>query len=152
MAAQTLNDVLSRTREFHKGLAESLNRSAADNQDVRAKLLLDYLQSHEEKLANALKTFQETAELKQLDTWFYEFAQKHNVIRSGQHHKPFSEMTTDEILAEVMDEHQQVIQLYRYLYGRAGTSPAGELLQELVELEQHEAMLLNREGERTDEL
>lgn len=152
MAAQTLNDVLSRTREFHQQLSESMVDAARSTDNTRAQLLLDYLKDHEAKLARSLKTLQETADGKQLDTWFYEFTQKHNVIQAGEHHKPFSQMTSTEIMAVVMEEHEQVIQLYRYLYGRAGTSPAQELLRELVDLEQNQAMLLSQEGNRAEEM
>ena len=152
MPAHTLNDVLSRTRAFHCELSENMNKGANNTESTRAQLLLDYLQGHEERLARTLKTFQETADRKQLDTWFYEFTQKHNVIQTGEHHKPFSEMTSTEIMDEVMNEHEQVIQLYQYLYGRAGTSPAHELLRELIDLEQHEAMRLSQAGNRAEDM
>jgi hypothetical protein len=152
MAAQTLNDVLSRTREFHNRLAKCLEDSAENAKDPRVSLLLDYIHDHEERVSRALQAIQESAEKNQLETWFYEFTQKHNVIRTDREHKPFSEMTTDEIVAEVAEQHDEIIQLYRYLYGRAGTTPATELLRELVDLEEHEAMRLVQEASRTDEM
>ena len=152
MAAQTLNDVLSRTREVHNLLAASLSQSANQTENSRAELLLDYLSDHEHKLAAALQTIQDSADKKQLETWFYEFAQKHNVLRTDAQHKPFSEMTTDEIMAEIADEHEQIIELYRYLYGRAGTSSSHELLKQLIDLEQHEAMQMVQQGEQADDM
>lgn len=152
MAAQTLDDVLSRTREFHDRLAKCLDKSAENTENPRAELLLNYLRDHEKTLSQMLGKMQGTADRKQLDTWFYEFTQKHNVIRSEPQHKPFSEMATDEIMSEVMDQHEEIIELYRYLYGRAGTSPAQELLRELVDFEQHEAMLLAQEGMRAEDM
>lgn len=152
MAAQTLNEVLSRTREFHDVLAAGLSDSAAQTDDRRAELLLDYLSDHERKLSAALQELQNSADKKQLDTWFYEFAQKHNVLRTDAQHKPFSEMSTEEIMAEVSNEHEQIIELYRYLYGRALTSSSHELLRELIDLEEHEAMKMVQQGERSDEM
>lgn len=152
MAAQTLNDILNRTQEFHNGLAKSLEESVDEIENERAQLLLDYLREHEQKLAHALHVMQDSADLKQLNTWFYEYTQKHNVIRAKQEHKPFSQMNSREIMAEVMDEHDQIIELYRYLYGRAGTSPAQELLQELIQLEQSETMLMAQEGNRAEDM
>ncbi len=150
--AQTLNDVLDRTRELHSGLAASLGRAASATDDPRAQLLMDFLSEHEEKLEQAVDSIQKNADAKQLDTWFYDFTQKHNVVRTGGDHKTYSKMTTDEIMGEVMEEHDQIIQFYRYLYGRAGTSPAHELLRELLELEQHEAMQLSQEGNRANDM
>lgn len=152
MAAQTLDDVLSRTREFHDGLARCLNESAEATEDPRAELLLNYLSDHEHTLSQLLEKMQSGAERKQLDTWFYEFTQKHNVIRSEPEHKSFAEMTSDEIMTEVMNQHEEIIELYRYLYGRAGSTPAQELLRELVDFEQHEAMLLAQEGMRAEDM
>jgi hypothetical protein len=150
--AYTLSEVISRTREFHNRLAESLENSVKTSTDERIALLLSYIYGHEERLSRALKVIQETAEKKQLETWFYEFSQKHNVIRKDREHRPFSEMTTNEILAEVGEEHNEIVELYRYLYGRAGSTPATELLRELVDLEEHETMRLMQEASRTDEI
>jgi hypothetical protein len=151
MAAQTLNDVLSRTREFHSRLSECLGRSSDRTDNTRAELLLDYLQDHEQKLSRALEVMQNSADHKQLDTWFYEFTQKHNVIRTSQENKAYAEMDVDDIMAAVTDQHKQIIELYRYLYGRAGTSPARELLKQLIDLEEHEAMRLSQQGSRSNE-
>jgi hypothetical protein len=148
----TLNDMLSRTREFHRRLAKGLEESAKISTDERVTLLLGYIYGQEERVSRALQVIQDSAEKSQLETWFYEFSQKHNVIRRDREHKPFSEMTTDEILAEVGEEHNEIVELYRYLYGRAGTTPATELLRELVDLEEYETMRLMQEASRTNEM
>lgn len=152
MTAQTLNDVLSRTREFHDQLAKSLDSAADSTTSERAELLLEYLSDHEQQLSETVKAAQDSADENDLDTWFYEFTQKHNVIHAEPDHKPFDAMDTEEIMAEVMNQHEQIIQLYRYLYGRAWASSAKPLLQQLIDLEKHQAMLLAREGMRAEDM
>lgn len=151
-AAQSLDEVLTKTREFHANLAKSLDANASQNPDPRAELLVNYLKDHEIKLEKALKTLQDSADKEDLNTWFYEYAQPENILRTSPSQKPFSRMTTDEIMEEVSNQHQQVIEFYRYMYGRAGGTDAGELLRELIELEQTETNMMMYEGSRVEEM
>lgn len=151
-AAQSLDEVLTKTREFHANLAKSLDVTASENPDPRAELLVNYLKDHEIKLEKALKILQDSADKEDLNTWFYEYAQPENILRTNPSHKPFSRMTTDEIMEEVSNQHQQVIEFYRYMFGRAGGTDAGELLRELIDLEQTETNLMMYEGGRVEEM
>lgn len=151
-SAQSLDEVLTKTREFHANLAKSLDIPSNGNVDPRAELLVNYLKDHELKLSKALKTLQSSANKKDLNTWFYEYAKPENILRCKPSHKPFSRMTTDEIMEEVSNQHQQVIEIFRYMYGRAGGTNTGELLRELIELEQTETNMMMYEGARVEEI
>lgn len=151
-AAQPLDEVIAKTREFHGNLAKSLDISANESTDPRARMLMDYLCDHELKLEKALKTLQKSANDDDLRTWFYEYAQPENILRTRPHHKPFSQMNSGEIMEEVANQHKQVIEFYRYMYGRAGGTETGELLRELIDLEQTETNLMMYEGNRVEEM
>ncbi len=51
---------------------------------------------------------------------------------------PFQDLEPEEIMGIVTDRHDQVIELYLYLYGRADIEDARELMEELKSLEEQE--------------
>ncbi len=57
-------------------------------------------------------------------------------------------MSFDEISHEVFAFHDQAIELYRYLEGRAEIPEARILIQELRKMEEHEAMRLAHQADR----
>ena len=63
-----------------------------------------------------------------------------------------SNLSVDDISATVFGVHQQLIELYRYLMGRADTPELRELISELLDLEQHEAMRLAYQVDRLNDL
>jgi hypothetical protein len=44
------------------------------------------------------------------------------------------------VMTRIIDQHNQMIELYRYLHAQAGAASAKELLQSLITMEEHEAM------------
>jgi hypothetical protein len=52
----------------------------------------------------------------------------------------------------ISDQHQQVIELYRYLYLRADIPSAKELLENLKSLEEHESMLMSQGANRLSDM
>ena len=152
MQVETLRDVLNWTREHHQHLASCMQHCADENESERAKLLLDYLSDHEQKLVEVLDGFRETADSKALDTWCYEYLDKHPIVRHGKCDKPFAEMTADEIITEISHQHGQIIELYRYLRGRDAALSWQELLDQLVSLEEHESMQMVQAANRLHDL
>ncbi|BBI76192.2 hypothetical protein HAALTHF_53590n [Vreelandella aquamarina] len=68
------------------------------------------------------------------------------------HRHPYAALGFNEICREIFDFHDQVTDLYRNLVGKAEIPEARELLESLLELEQHEAMRLVRQTGRMDDL
>lgn len=68
MQVETLKDVINWTREAHQHLASCMQHCAGENESARAKLLLDYLTDHEQKLVKVLDEFEETANVSALNT------------------------------------------------------------------------------------
>jgi len=152
MQVETLRDVLHWTREYHQCLADCLQDSVDQNESERAKMLLKYLGEHEQKLVTVLEGFEKGADENALNTWCYEYFDKHPVIRHQQCECPFSELGTTEIMTEITTLNQQVIELYRYLQSRAESEGGKELLSQLSELEKHEAMRMVTSANRLEDL
>ncbi len=152
MQIETLRDVLNWTRGFHQHLASCMRHCAGENESERAKLLLDYLSAHEQKLVEVLDGFRETADVKALNTWCLEYLDKNPIVRHELCDKPFAEMNADEIITEIIHQHGQVIELYRYLRGRDAAPSCWELLDQLLSLEEHEAMRMAQAANRLHDL
>jgi hypothetical protein len=54
--------------------------------------------------------------------------------------EPFAKLNATEIMEVIVEQHEQVIELYRYLASRADIPSAKELLEPLKSLEEHEVM------------
>lgn len=152
MKIETLKDILHWTAEFHEQLSTTLTRSAANNEGEREKMLLDFLADHEERLAIVIEKYEKTGDQHALNTWCYEYLDNNNITLKHHTDIPFSELNVDEIMEVLVDEHQQVIELYRYLVSRADISSAKELLESLVALEEHEMMLMSHAANRLHDL
>lgn len=152
MQVETLQDVLHWTTEFHQYLSDCLLHCADKNESDRATMLLDYLAEHESRLASVVEQFEKNGNSNALHTWCYEFIEKHPIVRSQHCDAPFAELDTEQIMTVIVDQQQQVIELYRDLFARADIPSARELLENLKSLEEHEAMLMSQGANRLNDL
>jgi rubrerythrin len=133
---------------LHAHLAKCLAHCSGKNQNERASLLLDYLAAHEAKLEQMVSSFESQAEPRVLNTYIYDYLvhqpiQTHNLCDT-----PFANLDVDDISQAVFVYHQKVIDLYRDIEARADIPEAKALFQELLALEEHEAMLLAQQTGR----
>jgi hypothetical protein len=152
MKIETLKDVLSWTQGFHESLSTCMQHCGDKNVSRRSKLLLDYLAKHETHLADVVERFSQQASSNALNTWCYEYLEKHPIIHKAAGQEPFSEISSLEITEVIMEQHRQVIELYRYLYSRADAPSAVELLKQLLDLEEHEVMQMAQSANRLEDL
>lgn len=152
MQIETLRDVLHWTTEFHQHLSECLAHCASKNESERAKMLLDYLADHEEKLAYVVERFEKTGDSSALNTWCFEYINKHPIVQHVHCDAPFADLDATQIMAVIVDQHEQIIELYRYLASRAGVPSAMELLESLKSLEEHEMMRMAQTANRFEDL
>lgn len=140
MQIETLGDVVNWTRQLHQWLSTCLEHCSDNSEKTRVTLLLNYLADHERELVKILDRVEEDSDIKALNTWCYEYFQK-NPVATHQHcDKPFADMAPEDIIREVIDLHNQVIDVYRQLNDQFDAPSATQLIQELLQLEQHEAM------------
>lgn len=152
MQVETLRDVLHWTREFHQCLANCLQKSLEKTDSERVTMLLKYLGDHEAKLVDVLDGFEKMTSENILNTWCYEYFDKHPIIRHQKFDNAFTELEPTAIITEITNLHQQVIELYRYLQDRAEPESCKEVLSQLTDLEQHEAMRMVHSASRLEDL
>ncbi len=111
MQNETLRDVLDWTSGFHADLHRCMIRCSEQTTDERAVLLLEYLATHEQKLADLISAFKDEASESALNTWCREHFEKEPAIRDMSDSKPIADMSTDEILEFVSNKHSQLIGL-----------------------------------------
>jgi len=151
MEPKSMNDILTLTRQWHRQLSDHLHRSADETGPERNHMLLEYLAEHEQKLAQTLEIFAEKADLRALDTWFYEYTDRHKIIHKDPHQIPFTRMDNHEITAEIAQLHEQLVDLYTHLHQRAESGTAREVLAQLLEIEQSKSKLISFGAERSQD-
>ena len=152
MQIETLRDILHWTASFHQQLSECLSHCADNNTDQRARMMLQYLSEHENRLRKVVSGFEATGAVDALNTWCIEYLQKHPIVRHQQCNAPFKDLDATQVMNDVINQHQQVIELYRYLASRADIPSAQHLLDALSALEEHEVMLMVQAGNRFSDM
>lgn len=152
MQIETLKDVLHWTKEFHQHLSHCLSHCAEKHTDERAKMMLAYLSEHEKTLTDVVGGFEKSGNENALNTWCYEYASHHPITLHAHCDAPFADLDTAQIMEVIVDQHRQVIELYRYLASRADIPSAKDLLETLHSLEQHEVMRMSQSSNRFTDL
>ena len=144
MQVETLKDVLGWTQQYHHHLSTCLEHCANENDSERSRLLLDYLAKHEQHLEALISALCDSASENALKTWCLEYLNKQPIVEHEQCDQPFAKMSTLEISQVIFKQHNEIIDLYRYLYAQAGAPSALDLISKLISLEEHEAMQMSQ--------
>ncbi|WP_258807669.1 ATPase [Pseudidiomarina sp. CB1] len=152
MQVETIRDVLHWTIAFHENLRDCLQHCAQLNKDERAKLILRYIAEHEDSLARIVKGFANTAEAKALNTWCYDYIDKHPIIHHGHCESPFQALDMPHIMEKTVDHHTHVIELFEHLHTRVDIDSAKELLQTIQNVEENEIKRMVQTANRFSDL
>lgn len=152
MNVSTFHGVIEWTRALHEHLARCLKHCSTQQEEERAKWLLEYLADHEAALEKVVAGFAKQADPKALNTWFYDYISYKPIKPHQSCSAPYAEMSFDEICQEIFNLHNQVIDFYRHLEGRTEIPETRQLIGELLRLEQHEAMRLSHQTNRIRDL
>lgn len=152
MQIETLNDVLHWTTKFHQHLSECLMNCANENESERSKMLLDYLAQQEKRLAHVVDQFEKTGVNTAFNTWCYEYINKHPIVRHMHCDASFATLNATQIMEVFIDQHEQVIELYRYLVSNTDIPSAKELLELIESFEEHEAMKMVQTANRFQDM
>ncbi|MBN9671227.1 hypothetical protein [Roseibium aggregatum] len=148
MKVKKISDLIDWTRAMHHQLAERMADGSAQHQQELARMLLSYLADHETALEKIIDGFEQRADSRALNTWVYDYLEHKPIdLRSGGD-VPFADMDFDEICKSLFDVHNQAIDLYRELHRRVDIPEAKELLQALLDIEEHETMRLAQQTNR----
>ena len=138
MQIETVRDVLNWTVLFHKNLKESLKRSSEQNKEEGARMILSYLSDHEEGLESIVKGLENAVDEKALNTWCFDYIEKHSIIERVDCNSLFEELDISDILEKIVNHHNQVIELYIHIYSRVDIESAKTLLDTIKDIEENE--------------
>ncbi|WP_097458599.1 ATPase [Mangrovitalea sediminis] len=152
MKIETIGDLIDWTRQLHQTLAQSLGQGIEAQSSERARGLMQYLADHEATLEKTVKEFERQASHKALDTWVYDYMEHRPMQKASLDDNTFADLSVDDISQVVFKWHNEVIDLYRYLQGRADIPEARELIGELLEMETHETQHLASQAGRMNDM
>ena len=152
MQVETFSDVLDWTRAVHRNLAASLADAAGDVSEERVRMLLDYLASQEKEMAVVIERSKEDADQKALHTFVYDYIENAPLKPREISADAFMGKNTDEVLETVMGYHDEIIQLYTYLHGRAEVPSTKALVDDLLAYERQEWRQVMSQAHRFDDL
>ncbi|WP_319782655.1 ATPase [Oceanisphaera sp. IT1-181] len=152
MDIKTFGELIDWTRNLHAHLARCLSHCATQNEEERARALLDYLAAHESEMERIVDEFKRQAATKVLDTWVYDYISHHPIKTHRTCDEPYVKLDFNGICREVFDFHDQIIFLYQTLVGKAVIPEAKELMESLLTMEQNEFKRLVRQVGRMDDL
>lgn len=152
MQIKTLSELIEWTRTLHEKLATCLAHCALRHTDERVSLLLEYLASHEATMAKMVAEFSQQADQKAANTLVYDYIPHNPVTTHLLCDEHYTNMAAAEINAEVFEFHEEINDLYRTLLNTAVIPEAMELMQQLLDMEEHETKRLVRQVARMDDL
>ncbi len=152
MKAETVEDLINWTRDTHGVLARLLRENADQQSRTQSELLMRYLADHEAALEKMVSKYEGRADQSSLGTWVYDYVTENPVTIDNLDADEHGESDIEEISATIFAAHKQLIELYRYLLGRADTPELRDLIEELLALEQHESMRLAYQVNRAADL
>lgn len=152
MKIKTIFDLIEWSRTVHAQLAQCLSHCAKLHQDERAVMLLEYLASCETSLAEMVADFEHQADPKAAKTYVYDHMPHDPVKIHLECDDHYANLESGEISAEVIEFHEQIIELYRSLLRKAEIPEVEELMQMLLDMELNETKVLVRQIGRMDDL
>jgi uncharacterized protein (DUF305 family) len=114
--------------------------------------MLAYLSEHERKLGNVVHGFETSSDERVLNTWCYEYISKTPIDRHMHCEALFADLDATQLMAVIVEQHQQIIELYRYLAVRAEIPEVKELMEALKSLEEHEMMRMSQSANRFSDM
>ncbi|MEX2321267.1 MAG: ATPase, partial [Saccharospirillum sp.] len=145
MEIKTFEDLIEWSRELHHQMNRCMQSGMKAQTDERAKELLRYLADHEKALEEMVISFEQKADSKALKTHVYDYLSNGPVTTHRTCDASYDTLDYEGISREVFDYHTQLIDLYKSLIGKAETANARELMQSLLDMEEHESMRLAKQ-------
>ena len=111
-------------------------------------MVLVYLSDQEKNLAEVVGGFEASSSEDALNTWSYDHVNQQKIIQHAYCDAPFADLNAAQIMEVIVNQHQQVIDLYHYLSARANIPTAQEMLESISSLEDHEMMHMVQSANR----
>lgn len=152
MQIETVADVVSWSANYHRSLGATLPESLAETASTRLKLLGDYVANREQCLATKVSALASTEGERSLGTWVMEFLQRQPLPEPHGKDARWAELDENQLLAAVVDLHEQLTDLYRYLHSRCAATPAAATFEQLLDMERHEMERLAQGANRLQDI
>jgi hypothetical protein len=134
MAFETIGDVLEHAKQFHRKLAELYGQLGDTARKDKIRILLTYMQRHEENMVDVLHSLEEDTSQRILKTWF-------KYPPEFPRHKCFEcvtllpEMTAEEIVDAALRVDECLRRLYRHGLEKAITPETKDFFGKLLDME-----------------
>ncbi|TVR94234.1 MAG: hypothetical protein EA418_10735 [Wenzhouxiangellaceae bacterium] len=140
MRYKTVKEILDRAAALHDRLA-AYSREAAQGQDKqRLGLVLEYLADHQDRLGQAIESFEDDAGDRVMSTWFDRSPELDLPEVQPQELADIDEV--EALIDKVVEFHDRIIALYGNLRDQARVHQVREVFSSLADLERHEKMEL----------
>lgn len=132
MEPKTLETILDETEAYHGRLMAHLKHCRDKASGERERMLLDYIVDHEQWISSALYGLERKQYAGAMNTWFYEYTDRHAILFSDPEQIPFHEMPYEAINEEILEINDQIIDLFEHLKQRSESKGSEEALGELL--------------------
>ncbi|MGC9513694.1 MAG: hypothetical protein ACP5D8_08700 [Fidelibacterota bacterium] len=131
-------DVLDYAKDFHHQLSRYYKTLNDKTDQVRVKMLLDYLAIHEEKLEKNIEHIEENISAKVLGTWFkYTLCEDLRKELSSMIIR-IDDMSVEEIIRMAIQLDDCLIRIYKKIAQNSDIPEIRDIFTNLSELEDHE--------------
>jgi rubrerythrin len=149
MRLETTRDMLHHARDAHALIAKHFHKLADQTDDARVRLLLDYLEQHEQHLQSALNEYEADAPGRILNSWFpfTSCEQKLEQLKSL-----FTEhrVSTDAVIDQVLALDECIMDMYRKITQEAELSEVREMFKRILKMEENEQRRVVKNAMRLD--
>lgn len=152
MTPLTLQQIFLWSRDVHRQLAQELDKARAATGDERSGFLFDYLLEHQQRIAESMDQYQQDCAPELLETRVQHYLDNHLPELGELALGSLDGADMDTITGQVMDCHNQVIEVYRRLVEQIEVPEVAELADAMRELEEQETHLMAHQVNRMHDL
>ena len=151
MEPKTLSTIARETEQLYQKLLDHLKKSRDICSTEKERILIDYIIDREHWLAVSFNDLETAQYNGALNTWYYEYTDRHNILISNPADIPFSQMSYEDICEALRQFNADIIDLFTHLKERseceASTLATDTLLQHIsINAKQMSQEIANQEG------
>ena len=151
MKAETYDYLLEWTSALHTIIADRMEEALTADVDQRSRWLMEYVAGHERDIARTVDQFRAQAGKAESQTWLYEHIGEDLPPRADWE-LSFVGKDFNEINEQLFRLHDQLIEVYTSMTGRAPIPAAVELMNNMLMLEEGETRRLAEQCGRLQDL
>ncbi len=150
MTVEQTRNIIDHTKVFHSRVSQYYHRLADSTQQGRVKLLLDYMSAHENRLAEGLAAYEDSAPEKILNTWLQSSVTT-DAAKLQVDGELIPGMSVDEIVGLGIRLTECVLEVYKNLAEQSEPESVRQVFANLLSMEQKALQQFVRDaGQLTD--